>query len=112
MDPEVQRLVPLIHVADVPQSIEFYKKLGFSIRNTFVPPAEEDPSWVWLENETAVLMIAKAERPVVASQQAILFYLYCDDVSKMHDFLISQNVDCSTITYPFYALKGEFRVKD
>ncbi|HJW95145.1 MAG TPA: hypothetical protein VJ901_16130, partial [Thermoanaerobaculia bacterium] len=64
--------------------------------------------WAWLHSGPAQLMIAKASEPVVASQQAVLFYVYVDDVAAKHAELGSTE----TIAYPFYAPRGEFRVPD
>jgi hypothetical protein len=46
-----------------------------------VPAGESEPAWAWLESAGAYLMLARADEPVVANQQAVLFYLYCDDVA-------------------------------
>lgn len=34
----VRSLVPLAHVKNVSRSAGFYRKLGFSVENSFVPP--------------------------------------------------------------------------
>lgn len=105
-------LVPFVHVASVPDSIAFYRKLGFEVRNAFVPAGESDPAWAWLEADRAHLMVARADEPVVAGQQAVLFYLYCDDVPATRDAIERAGVAVGEIAYPFYAARGEFRVHD
>lgn len=80
--PSLNSLVPMMFVASVPRSIEFYAKVGFEVDNTFVPPGQTEPSWAWLRSGGAHLMVAASE-PVPAE-----------------------------IEYPFYAPRGEFRVKD
>jgi len=77
-----------------------------------VPAGESDPAWAWLEADRAHLMLARADEPVVADQQAVLFYLYCDDVVAMRATLKQSGVDVGPIAYPFYAPRGEFRVHD
>ena len=84
-------LVPMAFVDSVPRSIEFYERLGFIAGNTFVPSDQTEPSWAWLKSGGAQLMVARASEPVVPSQQAILFYLYCEDVAAYRAEL--QNAD-------------------
>jgi len=47
-----------------------------------------------------------------ASQQAVLFYLYCDDVAATRAELQIAGVAVGEIRYEFYAPRGEFRVED
>ncbi len=102
----------MAHVKSVPRSIEFYEKLGFTVRNTFVPDGRSEPSWAWLQVGGAHLMVTRADEPVEASQQAILFYLYCADVAALRAALQKQGLVVGEIQYPFYAPRGEFRVAD
>ncbi|HEY3177125.1 MAG TPA: VOC family protein [Candidatus Polarisedimenticolia bacterium] len=105
-------LVPMIHVKSVPRSIEFYGKLGFSVGNTFTPPGQVEPSWAWLVSGGARLMLARAGELVGPSPQALLFYLYCEDVAAYRSRLRNQGVEVGEIEYPFYSPRGEFRVTD
>jgi len=75
----------MAHVRNVGDSIAFYRKLGFETRNTFVPEGRTDPTWAWLETGEARLMLALASEPVIAEQQAVLFYLYCDGRDVVRD---------------------------
>jgi hypothetical protein len=68
--------------------------------------------WAWLESDRAHLMLAKADPPVAASLQGVLFYLYCDDVAATRDAIAAAGVEVGEIKYPFYAPRGEFRVDD
>jgi len=106
--PRVRSLVPMAHVAEIGASIAFYERLGFAVGGSFTPPGEDSPSWVSLRSEGAELMLARADEPVVAEQQAVLFYLYCDDVGAMHKLL----GEAGPIKTPFYNPDGEFRLVD
>jgi catechol 2,3-dioxygenase-like lactoylglutathione lyase family enzyme len=109
----MRSLVPMAHVRTLGDSIAFYRKLGFEVRNTFVPEGRADPTWAWLESEGgAKLMVALASEPVIADQQAVLFYLYCDEVAATRSRLQEAGVPVGAIEYPFYAPRGEFRVHD
>lgn len=112
MSLSARTLVPLAHVKDVEVSIGFYERLGFTIGNTFVPPDTTAPTWAWLQSDRAQLMLGRADEPVVPSQQAVLFYLYYDDVPATKAALSESGLETGPITYPFYAPRGEFRVVD
>ncbi len=104
--------VPFIHVASVPRSVEFYRLLGFDVKNELVPDGAAEPVWAYLESGSAHLMLANASAPVVAEQQAVMFYLYVPDVQAMHTAVRDRGVAAGEMTYPSYCPKGEFRVED
>jgi len=109
---QLQSLEPMIFVKSVPRSIEFYNKLGFEVRNTFTPADATEPSWACLESGAARLMVTTASHPVDASQQAVIFYVYCDDVASFHTALQREGLDVGEIDYPFYNPRGQFRIAD
>ena len=77
-----------------------------------VPEGQAVPVWAWLESENANLMVGLASGPVDASQQAILFYLYYDDIRQTRSALVELRYTCGEIKYPFYMPGGEFRLED
>ena len=105
-------LVPMVHVKNVPRSIEFYRKLSFTVGNIFVPAGQSEPSWGWLESGEARLMLTRSSEPVEPSRQAVLFYLYCEDVPEFRSELLGRGVEVGEIQYPFYSPRGEFRITD
>jgi hypothetical protein len=111
MTAKVTGLIPMAHSADVQRSVLFYKQLGMEIRGSLRNPAGQ-LQWVHLACEQAHLMITRASEPVIASQQAVLFYLYSPDLIALRDHLLASGVQVSPITYPEYMPKGEIRVED
>lgn len=109
---KTRHLVPLVSVADVERSIAFYGHLGFVVGNTFAPEGETKPSWAWLHSGDAQLMLGAASEPVVTNQQAVLFYVYTDDVTAAHTSLTEAGLSPGEITMPFYAPRGEFQLVD
>ena len=105
-------LVPMLHVKSVSGSIQFYKKLGFEIGNTFTPSDQKEPAWAWLKSGGAHLMVTGAGEPVDAGAQAVLFYMYCADVPSFRAELQKNGAMVGEIEYPFYAPRGEFCVVD
>ena len=111
-------LVPMVHVAEVERSIEFYRLLGLEVGNSV--PKEAPKHWAWLycpevENwrKGANLMLTRdapgAQNPAA---QDVLFYLYASDLVALRKSLLEKNVKVSEITYPEYLPKGEFRMED
>ena len=112
MRTETRRIVPMASVADVPRSIAFYAHLGFAVENDFTPADATAPSWAWLESAGAALMVTQACDPVVPAQQAVLFYLYVEDVAEAHQAFAAAGLAPGPIETPFYAPQGEFRLAD
>ncbi len=105
--------VPFLHVFDVPASVAFYQTLGFTVGNTFAHPAGDGGiTWAWLENGRAQLMLAKASGRVDAEQQAVMFWVYYDDVAATRTALLAAGIPCGEIATPFWAPRGEFRITD
>ena len=109
---KTRQLVPMLFVADIERSIDYYKHLGFEVGNTFAAGGGTKPTWAWLRSKDAPLMLAAADEPVVPSQQRILFYLYTDDVQTAHALLTDKGLKPGPITTPFYAPRGEFQLTD
>ena len=109
---KLHSLVPMAYVRNVTASIAFYRKLGFEVGNTHTPEGGAEPVWAWIRSGGAHLMLAQASHPVVAEEQAVLFYVYCDDVEGFRTALVEAGVKAGPITRPFYAPRGEFRVTD
>jgi len=106
----VEGLVPFVHVRDVPRSTAFYEQLGFEVRNTY----EEGGRlvWCWLERHQARLMLAEADAPVVASEQAVLFYVYAHRLEELHSRLAEAGFAPGPITPGAPGPDRQFRVSD
>lgn len=107
-----RRFIPFVHVQDVRRSIAFYETLGFRVGNTHQPPGHSAPVWAWLESGEARVMVALASGPVDAGQQAVLFYLYVDDIPAAHAAIAAAGFSPGPIGHPFYCPHGEFRLMD
>lgn len=112
MTAKAQRLVAMAHVVDVERSIAFYADLGFEVANRVVPAGASQPIWAWLESADANLMVSLASGPVDAGQQAVLFYVYIDDVAAARASLLARGHAAGPIQRPFYMPDGEFRLLD
>ena len=106
MSSSVNKLVPMAHVADVSKSTDFYRLLGFEMVNSI--PGR----WAYLRSGSAEIMLARASGPIVASDQAVLFYMYSDKVSGLREELIGKGVSVSATAYPDHMPRGEIRTED
>jgi predicted enzyme related to lactoylglutathione lyase len=102
----------MAHVADVAAATAFYETLGFEVCSSFTPPDGTMAVWVSLRSGSAELMLSRASAPVVAREQAVLFYVYCCDVEALHAELAEAGLRPGPIAKPFYNPKGEFRLVD
>jgi uncharacterized glyoxalase superfamily protein PhnB len=109
--PSVTGLIPMAHVANVQRAIDFYKLLGMDVRGSLRSPSGQ-LQWVHLACGHADLMFARAAEPVIAGQQAVLFYLYSPDLVALREHLLASGVKVSAIQYPDYMPKGEVRIDD
>ena len=112
MAAQAKSLVAFAHVANVERSIKFYSDLGFKVANTVVPHGHSAPLWAWLESEKANLMVGLADGPIDSAQQAILFYLYFDNIAQTRTALVDLGHSPSEIKFPFYMPGGECRLQD
>lgn len=84
----VNEVVAMIHVADVDRSIEFYTRLGFACRSRFAD-RRGVTNWSDMGRGSARIMLARASAPVQAEQQAVLFYMYSNDVRALRAHLVA-----------------------
>lgn len=82
----ITEVVAMAHVADVDRSIGFYSRLGFACCSRFGPDGAAN--WADMANGSARLMLARATAKVDAAQQAVLFYMYSNDVKALRQHLL------------------------
>lgn len=124
----VHALIPYAHVADVEQSLAFYTLFGFAQRTTYTG-ADGRLVWADATSGAARLMLARASGPIAADQQAVLFYMYSNDVAALRRRLLESGLhdggDFSgrpapsngrpvvfDVVFPHYMPEGEIRVHD
>ena len=123
----VQRLVPMLRVADVERSLRFYAHLGFETSDKLVHPGGV-MLWAFARSRAAEVMFACAEEAVVPEEQGALLYLYSEDVAALRSHLLAAGLRdggpyCGQkdapasgivfeLTRPPYMPDGEIRVAD
>jgi hypothetical protein len=106
----VEGFVPFVHVRDVMRSTAFYALFGFEVRHTYEVDGRR--VWCWLERSQARLMLAEADAPVVASEQAVLFYVYAHELAELHTRLAEAGLEPGPIEPGAPGPDREFRVSD
>ena len=124
----VGRLVPFVHVADVEASLKFYALLGFTSQNVLRDAAGRG-FWAMAKSGGAEIMFARADGPVDAEQQAVLFYMYSPNVAELRRHLLAAGLHDGGeftgapgpgdgrrvvfgVTHPHYMPAGEVRISD
>ncbi len=90
-DAAINRLVPFAHVADVAASIAFYERLGLAAAEVMKDPSGT-PFWALARSGRAEIMFARASAPIDHAEQAVLFYMYSDDVRELRRSLIAAGI--------------------
>lgn len=114
----INGLVPMIRVADVERSAEFYRLFGFEIGNR-VPRDRSPMQWAWLYAPKAAdwkrgpnLMLTKSSCAIDAGSEDVLFYLYAADLKSLRAALLGKGLPVGDISYPEYLPDGEFMIHD
>ncbi|MCA8949920.1 MAG: hypothetical protein KDE27_10485 [Planctomycetes bacterium] len=93
----VYRAVTYVHVASVEVALEFYALLGFTPGFVLRPDGKRA---VWAKAcsrasgvpGSAEMFFARASGPIAADQQAVLFYMYSQDVADLRAHLLASGL--------------------
>lgn len=129
----VNDCVAMVHVSDVDAAEQFYALLGFQCDSRY---KREDgvTNFAGMNSGKARLFLTRASAPIIPSQQAVLFYMYSNDVNGLREHLLAEGLEdggvppgfrkrgdeghmperraCYQICHPFYMPEGELRVQD
>jgi ketosteroid isomerase-like protein/catechol 2,3-dioxygenase-like lactoylglutathione lyase family enzyme len=106
----VRDLIPFVHVADVERSVAFYGLLGFVVTDTHRVDGRLD--WAALQSVGAELMLALAGEPIHPGLQAVLFYLYAEDLRALQQHLRAHGVKVGAICDGSPGPRQEMRLRD
>ena len=128
LDAAITGLIPMAHVADVDRSIRFYSLFGLEVADVLRSQGGV-ALWSMLRRAGAAIMLARADGPVVAPEQAVLFYLYTRNLNGLREYLVNSGVPDRgpykggqnavsgsggvwAVSTPHYMPLGEMRVED
>lgn len=126
--PTINALVPFVHVASVDESLAFYAHLGFTPDMRLADQSDR-AFWASAVSGKAKIMFAQASGPINPDDQAVLFYMYADDVRALRAHLLAKSLHDGSafgggpgpnsgrrvvfeVTQPHYMPSGEIRVHD
>jgi len=103
---KMNRLIPMLPVASMPASVDFYAKLGFSVES-------RNDSWRWamLCFGECRLMVDESINVHPGVPRSGVLYLYPDDIAEFHRQARTNGVVVPDLEVSFYGMT-EFRIDD
>lgn len=104
-------VAPLLWVSDIAKSLEFYKRVGFSVRETWEP--NRTLLWCGMKFGQAEIMLQQLQdednkRLQTSGRQEIELYFICEDVDSLHFAFEKAGLRASKPKTAFYAMKQTF----
>jgi predicted enzyme related to lactoylglutathione lyase len=100
---------PMLHVAEIENSIRFYELLGFTTIDT---EGCKPLGWARMHCESGSIIFLRLEKPLDPSKQGFLFYLYTPDLAGLREHLVANGVKVPAINYPEYMPSGKINLAD
>ena len=100
---------PLLHVAEIENSIRFYELLGFIVIDT---EGRQPLAWARMHCESGSIMLLRLEKPLDPSKQGFLFYLYTPDLAGLREHLLANGIKVPAIDFPEYMPSGKIKLAD
>lgn len=103
---KMNRLVPMLPVKSISESIDFYQKLGFSVE-------DRNDLWRWamLRFGECRLMIDQSINLHPEAPKSVVIYLYPDDIHEYHKQVKLNGLPLPDLDIKFYGMT-EFRIDD
>jgi Glyoxalase/Bleomycin resistance protein/Dioxygenase superfamily. len=102
----LNRLVPMQPVRNMPVSVAFYEKLGFVVENR-----NDEWGWAMLRCGNCQLMLDQSINPHVGIPRISVLYLYPDNVRDFHRHAQGNGLPVPDLDVTFYGMT-EFRIED
>ena len=100
---------PMLHVAEIEKSIQFYELLGFATIDT---DRCKPLGWARLHCEGGAVMFLRSEEPVNASAHPVMLCMYTPDLAGLREHLLASGVKIPPIKHPGYMPSGEITLAD
>ncbi len=105
-DMKMDRLIPMLPVATIDRSIEFYQKLGFDVERR-----NDDWRWAMLRFDDCRLMVDQSINGHPVAPRLGVIYLYPSDIEEYHAHVRANGLNIPDLETTFYGLT-EFRLDD
>jgi len=110
MNARAAYLTPMLHVADVRRSIDFYRLLGLELTDVKGEPT--CPVWARMHGEGGDLMLLLEETRTMGTERPFSLYLYTDGLVDLREHLLVSGIEVSEINRPDYMRSGEISLAD
>jgi hypothetical protein len=102
---------PMLHVAEIENSIRFYELLGFATVDT---DRCKPLGWARLHCEGGAVMFLRAEdgHKMDPAAQAVMLVMYTPDLPALCEHLMANGVKVPPIRFPGYMPSGEIQLAD
>ncbi len=102
----MNRLIPMLPVKSMPASVEYYRKLGFSVESK-----SDEWGWAMLHLDDCRLMVDQSIHLHGGVPRESVLYLYPDDIVAYHEQVRSNGLTVPELVVTFYGMT-EFRIDD
>ncbi len=103
---KMNRLIPMLPVKHIAASIEFYRRLGFSVEQR-----NDDWGWAMLRFDECRLMIDQSINQHSQAPRQSVLYLYPENIVEYHQQVRDNGLTIPDLQVTFYGLT-EFRLDD
>src|SRR4051812_2888542 len=101
---KMNRLVPMLPVKSMLASVDFYRKLGFSLERR-----EDRWGWAMLKYDDCRLMVDQSINLHPSVPRESVIYLYPENIAEYHEHLRKSGITVPDLEVTFYGMT-EFRL--
>jgi len=103
---KMNRLIPMLPVRSMPASVDFYRKLGFSVEQR-----NDEWHWAMLRFGDCRLMVDQSINVHPGVPRCSVLYLNPEDISEYHEQVRNSGLIVPDLDVTFYGMT-EFRLDD
>jgi uncharacterized glyoxalase superfamily protein PhnB len=103
-----EKVVPMIHVPDVPATVAWYRHIGFEV---IVEYGDSDEGFAMLRFGGGEVMLSSGGRSSTSERREVDLYVYSDNVDALYDRLKDRVEIVEGLDNTFYGMR-EFIIRD
>lgn len=103
-----EKVVPMIHVPDVPATVAWYRDIGFKV---IVMYGDGDEGFAMLGFGSGEVMFSSGGQPSTRDRREVDLYVYSDNVDELYDRLKDRVEVVEGLDNAFYGMR-EFIIRD
>jgi uncharacterized glyoxalase superfamily protein PhnB len=106
-----ERIVPMIHVADVNSTAKWYASIGFELRNVNRECDDGEIDWALLRLGQGEIMLSLGGHPSSAPRREFDLYIHVHDIDRLRGRLEGKAEIVEDLHDTFYGMR-EFIIRD